>query len=95
MAYAMGSMTTVATSASLGNIGKERKLGAISDKNARQLSSLVAFSPISFNLLSRRQTTRLRSREKVVNPRAMAKELYFNQDGSATKKLQVREKKSI
>jgi len=87
MASALGSMTAVATCASLGNIGKEKKLGAVSDSyGIRQLSSLSAFSPISFNRLSRRQTMRLRNREQVVNTRAMAKELYFNKDGSATKK---------
>lgn len=88
MASALGSMTAIATSTSLGNIGKE-KLGAVSDSYGRQLSSLSVFSPISFNRLSRRQTLRLRSREHVLNTRAMAKELYFNKDGSATKKLQV------
>lgn len=92
MASALGSMTTIATSTSLGNNGKGKKLGAMFDNYGRQLSSLSVFSPISFNRSSRRGTLRLRDREKVVNTRAMEKELYFNKDGSVTKKLQVREK---
>ena len=92
MASALGGMTTIATSTSLGNNGKGKKLGAMFDNYGRQLSSLSVFSPISFNRSSRRGTLRLRDREKVVNTRAMEKELYFNKDGSVTKKLQVREK---
>ena len=92
MAYALGSMTTISTSTSLGNNGKGKKLGAMFDNYGRQVSSLSVFSPISFNRSSRRGTLRLRDREKVVNTRAMEKELYFNKDGSVTKKLQVREK---
>lgn len=92
MASALDSMTTIATSTSLGNNGKGKKLGAMFDNYGRQLSSLSVFSPISFNRSSRRGTLRLRDREKVVNTRAMEKELYFNKDGSVTKKLQVREK---
>ena len=92
MASALGSMTTIATSTSLGNNGKGKKLGAMFDNYGRQLSSLSVFSPISFNRSSRRGTLRLRDREKVVNTRAMENDFYFNKDGSVTKKLQVREK---
>ena len=92
MASALGSMTTISTSTSLGNNGKGKNLGAMFDNYGRKLSSLSVFSPISFNRSSRRGTLRLRDREKVVNTRAMEKELYFNKDGSVTKKLQVREK---
>ena len=92
MASSLGSMTTIATSTSLGNNGKGKKLGAMFDNYGRQLSSLLVFSPISINCSSRRGTLRLRDREKLVNTRAVEKELYFNKDGSVTKKLQVREK---
>ena len=92
MASALGSMKKISTSTSLGNNGKGKKLGAMFDNYGRQLSSLSVFSPISFNCSRRRGTLRLRDREKVVNTRAMEKDLYFNKDGSVTKKLQVREK---
>ena len=92
MASALGGMTTIATSTSLGNNGKGKKLGAMFDNYGRQLSSLSVFSPISFNRSSRRGTLRLRDREKVVNTRAMEKELYFNKDGSVTKNCRSEKK---
>ena len=45
-----------------------------------------------FNPSSRRPTVRLHNKCQLVNTKTMEKELYFNQDGSATKKLKVREK---
>ena len=58
MASALGSMKTIATSTSLGNNGKGKKLGAMFDNYGRQLSSLSVFSPIFFNRSSRRRHTR-------------------------------------
>eukprot|EP01018_Ginkgo_biloba_P014722 Gb_25193 [translate_table: standard] len=89
MASALSSVSAVGTSSALSSIGRERKLCAASHKYNRQLSSLAAFSSMSLHRSSKRQTVRLHRREQVVNTRAMAKELYFNKDGSATKKLQA------
>ena len=50
MASTLGSMTTIATSTSLGNNGKGKKLGAMFDNYGRQLSSLSVFS--SFPLIA-------------------------------------------
>ena len=71
MASGFGGMTTIATSTSLGNHGKGKKLGVMFDNYGRQLSSLSVFSPISFNRSRRRGTLRLCDREKVVKTRAM------------------------
>uniref|UniRef100_A0A0C9QL51 TSA: Wollemia nobilis Ref_Wollemi_Transcript_28772_2502 transcribed RNA sequence n=1 Tax=Wollemia nobilis TaxID=56998 RepID=A0A0C9QL51_9CONI len=85
MASALCSMTAFGTSAAINNVGREKKLSVVGDKYERKLSS---FKSLSLNALSRRQTLRLQKRDRVVSVRA-AKELYFNKDGSATKKLQA------
>ncbi|KAH9314600.1 hypothetical protein KI387_023227, partial [Taxus chinensis] len=81
-------MTAITSSAALNSIGREKKLGATSDK-FRALSSVSSYAPISLKGLSKRQTLRLQKRGHTYNVRAMAKELHFNKDGSATKKLQA------
>uniref|UniRef100_A0A0D6R256 RuBisCO large subunit-binding protein subunit beta, chloroplastic n=1 Tax=Araucaria cunninghamii TaxID=56994 RepID=A0A0D6R256_ARACU len=85
MASALCSMTSIGTTAAISNLGREKKPNVVGAKYERKLSS---FKSLSLNALSRRQTLRLQKRDRVVSVRA-AKELYFNKDGSATKKLQA------
>lgn len=59
----------------------------IEKKSLKSSETLSSFASLSPNALGgRRKNVVLRKRSKV---RAMAKDLYFNTDGSAIKKLQV------
>ncbi|BFI25503.1 chaperonin GroEL [Marchantia polymorpha subsp. ruderalis] len=86
MASAVGSMAAVNAAASL----KPVEISASkSVKNAQSLASSSAFSRLSFNDVHRRQSRSAVARKGAVRTNAMAKELYFNKDGSATKKMQA------
>ncbi|RWW16087.1 hypothetical protein GW17_00020050 [Ensete ventricosum] len=85
MAATFYAMSTVGAIASPSNIRPNKKLMASKQKFS-QFSSFSSISPIAIS--SRRQSScySRRSNSKI---NAMAKELYFNKDGSAIKKLQV------
>lgn len=81
MASAFTTMSSVGSLAAPGGRGMDKKLATSSDR----LSSYASISSSSFG---RRQNVVLRrTRSPRIN--AMAKDLYFNKDGSAIKKLQV------
>ncbi|RZR76252.1 hypothetical protein BHM03_00000917 [Ensete ventricosum] len=85
MAATFYAMSTVGAIASPSNVRPNKKLLASKQKFS-QFSSFSSISPIAIS--SRRQSLcySRRSNSKI---NAMAKELYFNKDGSAIKKLQV------
>ncbi|KAL3701876.1 hypothetical protein R1sor_019898 [Riccia sorocarpa] len=56
--------------------------------NAQSLASSAAFSRLSLKDVQKRHSRSV-ARGGVVRTNAMAKDLYFNQDGSATKKMQA------
>lgn len=73
-------MSSVGSLATPGVFLTEKKLGA----SSQRLSSLVSISSSSFGM--RQNVALRRARNPKVN--AMSKDLYFNKDGSAIKKLQ-------
>lgn len=81
MASAYTSMSSIGTLAAPSSRVMDKKLMASSDK-------LTSRTSISSFALPRRQSVVLR-RTRSSKISAMAKELHFNQDGSAIKKLQV------
>ncbi|KAJ6795738.1 ruBisCO large subunit-binding protein subunit beta, chloroplastic [Iris pallida] len=85
MASAFSTMSMIGTLASPGSFATDKKLSASSQKLS-QFSSLASIS--SRSLVGAKQKLHLQRRCNL-NTRAMAKELYFNKDGSAMKKLQT------
>lgn len=85
MASALSTISIVGSLAASNSLATDKKLSVSSNKLS-QFSSLSSITSTSF--ASRRQHLHLQKRcsPKI---RAMAKELYFNKDGSAIKKLQV------
>lgn len=81
MASAFGTISTVGLAAAPSSFAKEKRLSA-----SEKLSSLASIS--SSSVSARTQSVRLQKKHSS-KIRAMAKELYFNKDGSAIKKLQV------
>ncbi|KAF5937305.1 hypothetical protein HYC85_024811 [Camellia sinensis] len=78
--------STLAGTSSVGSLAAPS--ACVTDKKfATSLDKLSSFTSISSSLFGRRQNVTLR---RTCSPRinAMAKELYFNKDGSAIKKLQ-------
>ncbi|KAG6525285.1 hypothetical protein ZIOFF_015239 [Zingiber officinale] len=82
MASTFYAMSTFGAIASPGNFGADKKL-----TSRQKLSSVVSISP-SLVISSRRQSF-ISSRRDNFKINAMAKELYFNKDGSTIKKLQT------
>lgn len=82
MASTFYAMSTFGAVASPGNFGTDKKLAS-----RQKLSSLASISPSLLISNRRHSCSSLRSGNSKIN--AMAKELYFNKDGSAIKKLQV------
>lgn len=82
MASAISTMSLAAPS----GLPADNKLTGLTSRSA-QLSSLASISSSSFG--GERRGMRLRRRSATPAVKAMAKELYFNKDGSAIKKLQV------
>ncbi|CBI16557.3 hypothetical protein VitviT2T_007713 [Vitis vinifera] len=81
MASAFTTMSSVGSLAAPGGRGMDKKLATSSDR-------LSSFASISSSSFGRRQNVVLRrTRSPRIN--AMAKDLYFNKDGSAIKKLQT------
>ena len=81
MASTFTAMSSVGTLAAPGSRVVDKKLLSSSDK----LTSRTSIS--SFALPKRQSVVLRRNRSSKIS--AMAKELHFNQDGSAIKKLQV------
>lgn len=81
MASAFTAMSSIGTLAAPGSRVMDKKLLSSSNKLTSR-TSIYSFA------LPRRQTVVLR-RNRSSKISAMAKELHFNQDGSAIKKLQV------
>ncbi|OAY76134.1 RuBisCO large subunit-binding protein subunit beta, chloroplastic [Ananas comosus] len=81
MASAFGTVSTVGLAAAPSSFAKEKRLSA-----SEKLSSLASIS--SSSVSARTQSVRLQKKHSS-KIRAMAKELYFNKDGSAIKKLQI------
>lgn len=79
------SMSTMSLAAACG-VPLDKKLAAYN--RSAQLSSLASISSSSLSS-GRRQVSLSRRSSATTGVRAMAKELYFNKDGSAIKKLQV------
>lgn len=81
MASTFTAMSSVGSLAAPGGRGMDKKLAPSSDR-------LSSFASISSSSFGRRQNIVLRrTRSSKIN--AMAKDLYFNKDGSAIKKLQA------
>nr|CAD1831006.1 unnamed protein product [Ananas comosus var. bracteatus] len=81
MASAFGTVSTVGLAAAPSSFAMEKRLLA-----SEKLSSLASIS--SSSVSARTQSVRLQKKHSS-KIRAMAKELYFNKDGSAIKKLQI------
>ncbi|KAI3794854.1 hypothetical protein L1987_37494 [Smallanthus sonchifolius] len=82
MASTFAGVTAVGSLASSGNRVMDKNLAASSNK-------LSSFASISSSSLGRRQNLALRRAPQASQIKAAAKELYFNKDGSAIKKLQI------
>lgn len=85
MATSLGAISTVGSLASPSNLAIDKKLSLSSNKLS-QFSSFSSISSSSVNLRRQQLHVQKRSSPKI---QAMAKELYFNKDGLAIKKLQV------
>ncbi|KMZ69424.1 Chaperonin 60 subunit beta 2, chloroplastic [Zostera marina] len=81
----------MASSSTLSILSPSITSGLASNKslNEKRSVSLTSFASISSTSLSGRRRSLPMQRKWVPATRAMAKELYFNKDGSATKKMQV------
>lgn len=81
----------MASSSTLSILSPSITSGLASNKslNEKRSVSLTSFASISSTSLSGRRRSLQMQRKWVPATRAMAKELYFNKDGSATKKMQV------
>lgn len=82
MALTFAGVTAVGSLASSSNRVMDKNLSTSSNK-------LSSFASISSSSLGRRSNVTLRRNPKASQIKAAAKELYFNKDGSAIKKLQV------
>lgn len=85
MAATFYAMSTVGAIASPSNVRPNKKLFA-SEQKFSQFSSFSSISPIAISGRTQSLCYLRRGNSKI---NAMAKELYFNKDGSAIKKLQV------
>ncbi|KAJ6793926.1 ruBisCO large subunit-binding protein subunit beta, chloroplastic-like [Iris pallida] len=85
MALAFSAMSTIGFVAAFGSFVTDKKISASSQKLS-QFSSLASISSRSLVGASLKLPPQRRCNLKT---RAMAKELYFNKDGSALKKLQT------
>ncbi|KAK9062467.1 hypothetical protein SSX86_019653 [Deinandra increscens subsp. villosa] len=82
MASTFAGVTAVGSLAASSNRALDKNLATSSNK-------LSSFAAISSSSLSRKQNLALRRRPQASQIKAAAKELYFNKDGSAIKKLQI------
>ena len=85
MASASYTLSTLGAIASPSNFRTDKKLLASKQK----LSQFSSFASISSSSISSRRQSLGSLRRGNCKINAMAKELYFNKDGSAIKKLQV------
>lgn len=85
MAMSLSAISTVGSLASPSSLAIDKKL-SLSSKKLSQFSSFSSISSSSVNLGRQQLHMQKRSSPKI---QAMAKELYFNKDGLAIKKLQV------
>lgn len=87
MAATLGSMAAVNTAASLSSRAeKSFSSSFLGGSSGQPFASSSAFGRVSFNV-GRKQGQKTAQR---IETRSMAKDLHFNKDGSAIKKMQVR-----
>lgn len=85
MASGLSAISTVGSLAAPSSLGMDNRL-SVSSKKLSQFSSFSSISSSSVTLRRRQLQLQKRSSPRI---QAMAKELYFNKDGLAIKKLQV------
>ncbi|RWR73491.1 ruBisCO large subunit-binding protein subunit beta, chloroplastic-like protein [Cinnamomum micranthum f. kanehirae] len=85
MATSLSAISTVGSLASPSSLAIDKRL-SLSSKKLSQFSSFSSISSSSVNLRRQQLHVQKRSSPKI---QAMAKELYFNKDGLAIKKLQT------